>query len=142
MNLQKKITITHPELNLGNPVRVVATGYTIGGKRNVNADPEENSDDLVEVQDLSIENFIIKISGIREENITERTLTYEDVVLLYRQRHVPGNEIFLSIEDKGKEITGSKGQYPVKVVFKAFDLNSDAKDTDKFIWNMRFMESE
>ena len=139
--MTNKIHITHPEINGGADTRIFASSFNIAGKKNTNQDPEENTDDIVEVQDLSVENLTFKINQVREESSINNSITYADVVKLLRERHVTGNECFLYIETKGKQFTGSNGQFPIKVVFKGFDLVSDAKDSDKFLWNMKFVET-
>lgn len=59
-----KITITHPTINGGEPLRVLGQQVTLSYKRNVNADTNEN-EDLAEVQTRHVENVKITISNVK-----------------------------------------------------------------------------
>ena len=59
-----KITITHPTINSGNPLRILGQNVTITYKRNVNSDTNEN-EDLTEVQTRHVDNPKLTISNVK-----------------------------------------------------------------------------
>ena len=59
-----KITITHPDINGGEPLRILGQNVTITYKRNVNSDTNEN-EDLTEVQTRHVDNPKLTISNVK-----------------------------------------------------------------------------
>ena len=82
-----EVTITHPDINSGNSVRILCNGVTVSGNKNVDSTPNANiGTGPVEVQTQSFENLTYNINGI---NYTEEsgTLTWDNVLTLYKSKY-------------------------------------------------------
>ncbi len=143
------VKLTHPEINSGNPVRVMCQKVTVGGKKNVDSKPNANIDGPVEVQTLAYENLSINLTGVRFMNITTndlssttanprntiQTLTYPHLLTLYKEAYdgTSGTQIVLNVSyGRNGDITdlvGLSNSANIPVVIESFSLPIDTAAT-------------
>ena len=81
------LTLTHPLINSGLPVRVLGGRLTISGKKNVVATPNAYLNGTqAEVQTESVENLKYVVNGVYFTN-ESGVLTYPMLLELYRRRY-------------------------------------------------------
>lgn len=96
-----QVTLTHSSINGGGPVTVRCQQVQIGGRKNVEAKPNANMGDQVEVQTVSVENLNYVLQGVMlsqaSTSTSGSTLTYPQLLQLWKQRNTPGSEINMTI---------------------------------------------
>lgn len=76
---------------------IMANSVTVSGSKNTDETPDVNiQDNPVEVQTQSFENFKYTVSGVHYTNATG-TLTWDDVITLYKKRYNGTNYSILNI---------------------------------------------
>ena len=90
------LQLTHEDINGGDPVKVLASGLTLSGKKHLQLKPNANINGPVEVQTQSFENLTISIQGVHFTGETD-TLDWDDVLTLYQSKYDGTNYIILNV---------------------------------------------
>ena len=122
------VTLTHEDINSGNPVTVLCNNIVIGGKKNVISTPDANGDGIVEAQTQSIENFTYVLSGINYTGAAN-TLTWDNVITLYKSKYDGTNYITLNVTYGSTGLKGLEESTDIKVVVESLSLPISTVDT-------------
>jgi len=124
-----KVTITQASINSGNPITIYCDAVQVSGKRTVEAKPYANIGGPVEAQTLAFENPRYALRGIRfSPDLT--TLTYEQVISLYKLKYNGTNAPVLSVTYGNRTLKGVNGTSTnIKVILESFDYPVDARDS-------------
>jgi hypothetical protein len=121
------IQLTHPDINGNSPVRVYCDTVVIGGKKNLIDEPYANGTSQVEIQTQTFENLTYNFSNVHMVNtshmaITSSSLTYGQLLALYRAKYSGSNPILLNITTT-TSIAGVDGSTTnIKTVLKDFTM--------------------
>ena len=123
------ITLTHEDINSGNPVTVKGARLTISGKKNNVSNPRANGDAMVEVQTQSYENFKYTLNGIHYTGASG-ILSWDDVITLYKVKYDGTNPITLNVTYGSSTIlNGLSESTDITVVLDSLSLPIDQTDT-------------
>ena len=139
------IQITHPDINSGNPVKVLAQTVKISGQKNVNVTPSVNILQMTRALTQSFENPVYSISPVYVTG-QAGTLTYNDVIVLYKMRYDNTNAPILNVTyDGDKQLVGvDSGSTDIKVILQdySFDLNAkESRDAYRPKLSLKFVET-
>lgn len=134
-----QVTLTHSSINGGSAVTVNCQQVTTAGKKNYQADPNANITGIVEVQTVSIENPSFVMQGVvlaqASTSTSGSTLTFPQVIQLYKQPNTPGNEITMTIR-YGKDLASATAipnsaltSTSIKVVLTDYSMPIDVSDS-------------
>lgn len=135
----RKCTLTHPSINSGNPVTVLAPRIQPSGKKNLTHKPDANGGDIVEVQTQSYENMGYQFSSVfvpDNPDGAEHTLDVEDLQVLYTTKYDSTNPIEVSIEfanhtrTESVALKGTDGASPIKMVLSELSISFDTSRSD------------
>lgn len=134
----KSFTLTHPDINGGDPVRVLAPSISIAGKKNVTAKPDANGNEIVKVQDQSYENLKFSLQNVKipsNDDGVDHSLDYDDLITLYTTKYDDTKVALLQITYGNKDnsasvdLTGSEGLTFIYVVMDTFNATIDTSNT-------------
>jgi len=111
-------------------IKILASQVTPSGKKNIDSSPSANIDGPVKVQTQSYENLTI---GLQRILFTQEsgTITYENVLTLYRHRFDNTNPAYLEVSyGTDKTLKGSDGTTTkIPVVLESFNFPIDTSDS-------------
>jgi len=123
------VLLTNTAINSGSPVRVLCKTAAVSGTKNTQQKPDANGSDMVEVQTQSYENFKYVLSNTYFTGATD-TLTWDDVITLYKQKYSGSNYSTLHIKyGTSSVLNGLSESTDIKVVLKVPNLTLDTSDS-------------
>ena len=139
------IYLTNTDINLGTPVKVLCNTVTVSGIKNNQKKPDANGADIVEVQTQSYENFKYTLTGAYFTG-EANTLTWDDVIILYKQRYDGTNYTTLNINyGTSNTLNGLSASTDIKVVLNTPSLSlstSASKDAYRPQATLTFTETK
>jgi len=135
--------ITIAQATIGT-VQVLANTVVISGNRNVITKAETNGSQLAQAQTQSFDNPKYVIQGIKITN-TSGTLTYNDILKLYKEKYDGTNPIILKIVyGSGLVVPAlSESTTGISVVLDDYNITYDTKDSkDAYIPEMSLTFTE
>lgn len=122
------LTIIDSDINSGDQTSILADSVVVSGNKNNAKQPNINSD-LVEVQTNTHENITFNVTGVHITN-EEGTLTWSDVLTLYKKRYSGANSSALQIVyGEDNNLTGLGETTNIKVILDNFRFTIDTKDS-------------
>lgn len=134
-----QVTLTHSSINSGAAVNVLCDSIQVGGKKTIAANPNANMGDQVEVQTVAADNLRYVMRNVHyalaSTSLSGSTLTYPQMLNLWKLRNVPGQEITMRVT-YGKALASTSflpgydgTTQAIKVVLTDFDYPVDVKDS-------------
>jgi len=143
------VKISHPDINSGNPVRIMCNNVSVSGKKNNIVKPNANLGVFAEVQTQSVENLKYTISGIDfvpytvsltdENNVAINPFTYNHMITLYKVKFAglddatyPQAKLNVIYGNAINLVAGSDlSTTDIPVVLETPGFNISAQNTDK-----------
>lgn len=127
-------------------IKVLGQSVTPSGKKNIDVSPSANIDGPVKAQTQSYENLTFQITGIHF-TADSGTITYENVLTLYRHRFDNTNPAYLEVTyGDTKTLKGSDGTTTkIPVVLETFNFPisvTDSKNGYMPVGSLTFKETD
>jgi hypothetical protein len=124
------VTLTHPNINGGSPVRLLCNDVRIAGKKNVNAQPSVNVTQISRALTQSFENPVYTINPVYITN-DSNTFTYEDCLVLYKMRYDNTNAAILNVRFGNNRflVSADTQSTNIKVLLEDYTYNINARDS-------------
>ena len=123
-----KITITHPTINNGDPLRILGGQVNVAYKRNVNSTTNEN-EDLVQVQTRHVDNPKITITGVRLNKTGFFDLSHVNDLIKLKYGGSVVAPVLNIVYDDDKDLVLLGGTKDIKVVLESANPVFDASTT-------------
>ena len=122
------VTITHEDINGGNPVRVYCRSIAVSGSKNNSQRPTPGRFDKNTVQTVSVENLRFALRGLR---IRDDGFQWSHWRTLYLSKFDGSNPATLNISyGDNKKLTGITGDENIKVILDSgVDLTLDTGES-------------
>ena len=110
--------------------KVLCNKITVSGKANNQSNPNPNKSDLVEVQTQGFENFKYVLDGVYFDSSVSDSLTWEDVIVLYKAKYNGTNASIMNITyGDGLILNGLSESTDIKVILETPTLPIDMIDS-------------
>lgn len=123
------LTLTHPEINGGDPVRIMCTSITVQGNKKNSSKPLVNAMKQSEVHTQSIDNLGYNLSNVHYVS-GAGFLTWADVKKLYLMKYDGTNAATLKVVYGDDTVfTGLTDEEDIKVVLENFSFPINVNDS-------------
>jgi hypothetical protein len=141
--VNSSLTLTHPDINGGSPVKIRCTSLVVQSQKNNEAKPRLDQMEATEVHTQSINNLAYNATSVHF--IDEAgTLSYSDVLTLLKHKYDGSNPAILNVNYGGKDLIGMDGTTNIKVILQSysFPINmTDSRDGYMPTGNLNFIET-